>query len=88
MIDASWFLYIVRCVDGSLYTGVTKNISRRLAEHNSDNALAAKYTRGRRPVELVYRQSFATRSDACRREYEIKQLSRSQKEELILSARL
>ena len=85
---AAWFIYIVRCADDSLYTGITKDILRRVNEHNSDDLLAAKYTRGRRPVELVYQETFDTRSDAASREYEIKKMSRSRKEQLIESARL
>ena len=85
---SAWFIYIIRCADNSLYTGITKDISRRVNEHNSDNVLAAKYTRGRRPVELVYKETFANRSTASRREYEIKKMSRPEKEQLIQSARL
>lgn len=85
---AAWFIYIIRCADNSLYTGITKDISRRLVEHNSDNERAAKYTRGRRPVVLVYQETFNTRSAAASREYEIKKMSRPEKEQLVESARL
>lgn len=84
----AWFIYIIHCADDSLYTGITKDVSRRVNEHNSDDVLAAKYTRGRRPVELVYQEGFDTRSEAASREYEIKKMSRSQKEQLVISARL
>lgn len=85
---STWFVYIVRCVDDSLYTGITKDVSRRIIEHNSDNSLAAKYTRSRRPVALVYHETFDSRSAATSREYVIKQMSRAQKEQLISYARL
>jgi putative endonuclease len=78
-----WNVYILRCSDDSLYTGVAKDVERRVEEHNSDNRLGARYTRGRRPVTLVYREGFDNRSEACRRESEIKQLSRTEKQQLI-----
>jgi putative endonuclease len=77
-----WFVYIVRCADGSLYTGITIDLKRRIHEHNNDTRAAA-YTRGRRPVELVYEESCQTRSQATKREYQIKQLTRKKKEALI-----
>ena len=77
---------MVRCADGSLYTGVARNVPRRVDEHNTDDRLAANYTRARRPVSLVYQEPAPTRSDAGRREYEIKQLTRRQKEALIRRA--
>jgi putative endonuclease len=78
-----WFVYIVRCADDTLYTGVAKDVERRIEEHNSNNALAASYTRGRRPVALVYKEAVDTRSTALKREYEIKQLTRQEKDELL-----
>lgn len=77
-----WFVYIVQCVDDTLYTGVAKNINKRLYEHNH-TARGARYTRGRRPVRLVYSEPAADRSQACRREYAIKQFSRQDKIHLI-----
>jgi putative endonuclease len=74
-----WTVYILRCADGSLYTGVTRDIARRVVEHNSSGRLAARYTRARRPVVLVYKEAVRTRASACRREYRIKQLSRIEK---------
>ena len=74
-----WTVYILRCADGSLYTGVTRDITRRVEEHNSNGRLAARYTRARRPVVLVYREAVRSRSAACRREYRIKQMTRSDK---------
>ena len=76
------YTYIVKCSDASLYTGWTTNLDRRMGEHNSGRG--AKYTRSRVPVELVYYESFLTKQEAMRREWEIKQLSRKEKEKLIL----
>ena len=75
-------------MDGSLYTGIAKDVVRRVDEHNSDNRLAAKYTRARRPVKLVYTEVVHDRSRAAQREYLIKQMSRQEKEVLIHSADL
>ena len=77
----SWFVYILRCGDDTLYTGSTDDISRRLSAHNSGKG--AKYTRGRGPLELVYSEELPTHSDALRREAAIKRLTRQQKLELI-----
>jgi len=74
-----WFVYMVRCKDGSLYTGITTDIERRIIEHNTSNRLAAAYTRSRRPVVLVYKESYFDRSSALKREYAIKQLSSNDK---------
>ncbi len=79
--DAEHFVYIVECADETLYTGYTTDIERRLAEHNAGDG--AKYTRGRTPVELQYVEPFASRSEALSREYELKQLRRSEKKQLI-----
>ena len=78
-----WYTYIVRCSDASLYTGITVDLDRRLAEHNCGPAGAA-YTRARRPVTLVYHERFASRSEAAAREYRIKQMDRKEKMELIV----
>ena len=78
-----WSVYMVRCLDGSLYTGIAKDVSRRVSEHNSDDGLAANYTRSRRPVILVYQERQRTRSSASKREYAIKQMSRQEKLALI-----
>ena len=75
------FIYIVRCKDGSLYTGYAKDIEQRVAKHNSGQG--AKYTKIRRPVELVYQEVFDTKSEAMKREYEIKTFSRQKKLQLI-----
>jgi predicted GIY-YIG superfamily endonuclease len=79
----SWSVYIVRCADGSLYTGIAKDVARRVDEHNANNLLAANYTRARRPVMLVHQEAVTTRSAAGKREYEIKCLSRAEKEALV-----
>ncbi|MBR9867706.1 MAG: GIY-YIG nuclease family protein [Oceanospirillales bacterium] len=81
-----WFVYILRCADGTLYTGVTTDTERRTKEHNLSDRLGAKYTRVRRPVSLVYREPWESRSGACKREAQIKALSRSAKLKLLQSA--
>jgi len=81
---SAWIVYIVRCADGTLYTGIAKDVARRVDEHNSSSLLAARYTRARRPVVLVYQEMTPTRSTASKREYEIKQMSRLEKEALLL----
>lgn len=78
----SYYVYIVRCSDDTLYTGIAKDIKARIEEHNTSSK-GAKYTRVRRPVELVYMQECKDRSDASKKEYAIKHLSRKQKLELI-----
>ena len=78
-----WFVYIVRCADDTLYTGITKDVARRVEEHNSSRLLAANYTRARRPVTLVYREAVDTRSAAASREYEIKQMTKQAKDALL-----
>ena len=78
------YTYVLRCSDGSLYTGWTNNMERRLKDHNSGNG--AKYTRSRRPVELIYYEQFETKEEAMRREWQIKQLTRKEKENLIYKA--
>ena len=79
-----YFVYILRCADGSLYTGITTNLSRRLSEHNSINS-DSKYTRTRRPVRIAYSLMMAGRSEALKEEARIKSLSKLQKELLINS---
>ncbi len=79
----NWYVYIVRCADGSLYTGITKNLKRRIEEHNSDNRLGAKSIRYRRPVALVYYESFVAQSEAAKREKSIKRWTRKYKLKLI-----
>lgn len=79
-----WYVYIVRCVDDSLYTGIAKDVVSRVAQHNVGQG--AKYTRGRRPVHLVYREPAPDRGSALRRESVIKRLSACQKRRLIVTA--
>lgn len=75
------FTYILKCSDGSLYTGWTNDLERRVKAHNAGKG--AKYTKSRRPVELVYFEAFSTKQEAMRREWEIKQLSRVEKCKLV-----
>lgn len=75
------YTYIVECRDGSFYTGWTTDIERRVTAHNEGRG--AKYTRSRRPVKLVYYESFRTKEEAMKREYAIKQMPRLKKEQLI-----
>ncbi len=77
----NWITYILRCGDGSLYTGITDNMERRLKAHESGKG--AKYTRGRGPLTVVYTEPHADRSSASRREWEIKHMTREQKLALI-----
>jgi len=80
---ASWCVYIVHCADDSLYTGIATDAARRVEEHNSDDLLAARYTRARRPVVLVYQEPCRDRAQAARREHAIKRLPRGEKLALI-----
>ena len=82
-VEATWVVYILRCADNSLYTGITTDINKRLDQHNGVNEKGAKYTHGRRPVTLVYQESSNSRSTASKREYVIKSLKKPQKERLI-----
>ena len=81
----SYFVYILECSDGSLYTGITKDIEKRLDEHNTSEK-GAKYTKARRPVKLMYQETSENRSTASKREYEIKKLTRLKKLKLIKEA--
>lgn len=75
------YTYMVKCRDGTLYTGWTNNLEKRLTDHNAGKG--AKYTKSRRPVELVYYESYETKEEAMRREYAIKRMSRKEKLQLI-----
>lgn len=75
------FVYIIKCGDGTLYTGWTNNLEKRFKDHCSGNG--AKYTRGRGPLELVYNETFEDKKEAMKREYAIKKLTRIEKEGLI-----
>ena len=80
------YTYILKCKDDSLYTGWTNDLKKRITSHNAGKG--AKYTKARRPVELVYYEEFQTREEAMKREYAIKQLSRKEKEALIKTSPL
>ncbi|ADG93101.1 Excinuclease ABC C subunit domain protein [Arcobacter nitrofigilis DSM 7299] len=81
----SYFIYMLECCDGSLYTGITTDVIKRLDEHNSSTK-GAKYTKARRPVKLVYEEASNDRSSASKREYAIKKLTRIKKLQLINKA--
>ena len=80
-MESIWYLYILRCKDGTLYTGITTDVEKRLAAHRSGRG--AKYTRGRAPLELVYREICGSHSKALKREHQTKALSREDKQKLI-----
>lgn len=77
----AFYVYILRCSDGTLYTGHTKNLERRLKEHKNGNG--ARYTKSRRPLSLVYHETYKDRGSAMKREYEIKDMEKQEKEELV-----
>jgi putative endonuclease len=79
-----WFVYIARCSDNSLYTGIAMDVERRIEEHNNDDKAGAKYTRARRPVKLVYQEEVTSRSEAASRESVLKKLTKREKEALVL----
>ena len=81
MLD--WYLYLVRCRDGSLYTGITTDVARRFAEHQGNGDAGAKYLRGRGPLVLVFQKNLGSRSLALAVESKVKKLSKARKEELI-----
>lgn len=83
MSDSIWFVYIIKCADGSLYTGVATDVDRRFEEHEAGAPKGAKYTRGKGPLELVYQREVGTRSEACKEELRVKSLSKEQKLALI-----
>ncbi len=81
MLD--WHLYLIRCYDGSLYTGITTDVARRFAVHHENNGAGAKYLRGRGPLMLVFQKKLGSRSLALGVESKVKKLSKARKEELI-----
>ena len=83
MAEATWYLYILKCGDRTLYTGVTTDVEKRLQMHRKGTG--AKYTRSRLPVRLVHREACGDRSDALRKEHAVKSLSRAEKEAYIKS---
>lgn len=82
-MESVWYVYILRCGDGTLYTGITTDVKKRVEAHRSGKG--AKYTRGRAPLELVYSEVCGTHSQALKREREIKALPREEKQKLIQS---
>ncbi|MDN5369606.1 MAG: putative endonuclease [Shewanella sp.] len=83
-----WSLYMIRCRDGELYTGVTTDVSRRFAEHQGGGPKAAKYLRGKAPLQLVYQELVGSRSEALKREIQVKKLTRQQKLTLLHAGNL
>jgi len=83
--ESNWHLYMIRCGDNSLYTGVTTDVERRFAEHQQTSASSkgAKFLRGKQPLTLVYRAELGNRAEAQQLEYRLKQLSKSEKENLV-----
>lgn len=81
-----WFIYLIRCNHGTLYTGITSDVARRFAEHESGKG--AKYLRGKAPLELVFQQAIGSRSAALTAEAAIKKLSKADKEKLIQAGHL
>ncbi len=79
---SDWFVYMMRCADNSLYTGITTDVERRLKEHNGENSVT-RYTRARQPVELAYQENAASRSEALKREAQLKKLKKDEKEVLL-----
>tara|TARA_B100001113_G_C20729732_1_gene457404 strand:+ start:308 stop:547 length:240 start_codon:yes stop_codon:yes gene_type:complete len=77
----NWYVYILKCNDNSLYTGITNDLNKRVATHNSGKG--AKYTKTRTPVSLIYKESFETKAESLKREIEIKKLNRKEKLALI-----
>jgi len=78
-----YFIYILRCSDNSLYCGQTKDLQRRVKEHNLDKFKSAKYTKNRKPVKLVYFEKYKTINEVLKREFEIKKMTKAKKEILI-----
>lgn len=82
-----WYVYIIRCSDASLYTGVTTDVERRFAEHKEGGRKGSKYARAKIPIKVVHVEICTSRSEAQKREYVIKQMTRAAKEELIKGAK-
>lgn len=83
---AAWHVYLLRCADGTFYTGITTDPARRLRQHNGELSGGARYTQARRPVELAWQGACESRSAAAKAEYRIRRLSRQQKKSLIQSS--
>ncbi len=82
-MERKWYVYILQCADGTLYTGITNDLDRRLKAHNAGTA--SKYTRVRRPVAMVYREEADAKGNALRRELQIKSMSRQQKMDMFIN---
>jgi putative endonuclease len=80
-----WFLYVVRCCDNSLYTGITTDVRRRIAEHRGKGKNGAKYLRGKSPLRLVYKRRIGTRSEALKAEHRVKRMKKGEKEAMVRS---
>ena len=80
----SYYFYILRCADNSLYSGITSNLEKRVREHNSVNSRGSKYTRAKRPVKLIYSEKYRSKKTAMKREIEVKRLTKVEKEKLVL----
>ena len=83
MLTKTWYVYIIECCDKTLYTGITTELERRVEEHNSPDKKAAKYTRARQPVKLVYHETAGSRGETMKRECAIKKMERDSKIRLI-----
>jgi len=83
----NWFIYLLRCADNTLYCGITTNINRRLRQHNGEIKGGAKYTQTRQPCHLVYIENAKDKSQALKREYQIKSYSKLQKEQMCIKER-
>ena len=84
--ESSWYLYLIRCKDNSLYTGITTDVRRRLQEHQAGGKRSARYLRGKGPLILAFSCPLDNRSEALRTEYAVKQLSKALKEQIISGA--
>jgi len=85
---SAWWLYLIRCKNKTLYTGITTDVKRRLSEHQAGSAKSAKYLRGKGPLELVFSTKIGNRSEASIAECRVKKLSRADKEQLICGSLL
>jgi len=80
---SDWYLYLVRCHDGSLYTGISTDVARRFAQHRGEGGAGSKYLKGRTPLALVFQKNLGSKSLALKVERKVKKLSKARKEELI-----
>lgn len=83
-VGTHWYLYLIKCRNGSLYTGITTDVQRRFEEHNSSGPKAAKYLRGKGPLELVFSAQVGDRGQASILEYRVKKLSKAVKQDMIM----